>query len=448
MSFESLVSVAEASVSDGELSEAYDGERKVGVMGLNVSSKTRALEISVDYPRLTVDTMAEVLTVEGFESAGTDDDVLEVLKSEWDRQNMAVLSYLAHAEALIQGEGYVLVGAREDGSIQTSVLARDGVAVLDDSEGRAVEAVVVYEVPNESGGTTRKAAYYTPDVVETWQSTSFGWGRIESQPGVGRVPLIPIRNTSRLGETHGRSEMYLTLRLADVASRAFTMLQVAMEILAMPQRWMSGADQSKMKDQYGNPVSPEQLYLGSFLMSPNPDTKMGQFNGANLDQIIAVIEVCAKQVSAMTGIPPSMLGVSTANPASAEAMRAAKERMISRGEMKQALFGDVWEQWAYLVLLFMGRSDEAGTINTVWRDVAVASVSAKAANLLQAHAQGVITARTARDGIQLTPEQKARENASDVYAGMLGTDDRVINNMLFEGESGLGSGADVGSSVV
>lgn len=422
MSFESLLGVANGSAVNSELDSAYDGTRRVGMMGLNVSPKMRALEVQVNWPRLTVDTMSEVLTVEGFESASLADNVLDSLKDTWNRENMTALSHLAHTEAMVQGEAFILVGQREDGSIRTTLHAKSGIAVVDDADGRTAEAVVAYAVPNDSGGTTNRAAYYTAERIEVFQEINGRWGRVSSRPGVGIVPVIPVRNALRVTDVSGRSEIDLVKNLGDAASRAMTMLQVAMELLAIPQRWIAGVDTGKLRNQHGVAPTMEQLYLGSYMFAPESDARMGQFAGADLSQIIAVIKTCAEQVSALTGIPPSMLGlISTGNPNSAEAMRAAKERLISRGEFKQAIFGDVWEQWARVVLAFEGQSEvQRLVLNTVWRDIAVSSVSAQAANLLQAHAQGIVTARTARDGLQLTPEQKQRENRNDGLADEVG----------------------------
>lgn len=107
-----------------------------------------------------------------------------------------------------------------------------------------------------------------------------------------------------------------------------------------------------------------------------------------------------------------MLGVVTDTPTSAEAMRAAKERLIQRAEKKQALFGDPFELLTRVGLAMSGVDvSELGEVETVWRDPATPSINAKTANMLQAQAQGVISAETARDFLALSPEQKARENA-------------------------------------
>ena len=179
----------------------------------------------------------------------------------------------------------------------------------------------------------------------------------------------------------------------------------------MPTRYLFGEGLETLRDQAGNPVDKIAAYFGRFLTGPS-DAKAGQIPGADLSQIIDSYKLYAQSVSAITGIPPSMLGISTDNPSSAEAMKVAKERMISRAEVKQQLFGDALEEVARLSLEYMGREVDVATLEVQWRDPATPSASSKAANMLQAHAQGVIGPETAREALSLTPEQKAREAAS------------------------------------
>lgn len=429
MSFEGLLEVAEASVSDSALNDSYDGVRSLDQVGISVPTRIRALEIVVNWPRLVVDTTAEVLTVEGFESGESSREVIDRVWRTWNQNNMGSLSYLAHVEAMVQGEAFAIVGVNEFEKIRTTIHPRDGIAVEKSADGEVMSAVVVYEVPTEHGSVVKKAAYYTPDKTEVFQQASGMWGRVSSTPGVGVVPIVPIQNSTRIGDTNGRSEMDLVMGFANAGSRSFTLLQLATEIMSFPQRWISNADMSKMKRPDGSTPSMEEIYLGSYMFAP-ADAKFGQFPGADLGQIIDVIKTCAEQVSAFSGIPPSMLGVTTSNPASAEAMRAAKERLIARCERKQQTFGDSWEHWARVVLSLQGHDvSEMDALKTVWRDVALPSVSAKSAALLQAHAQGAVSAETARDGLPLTPEQRARENARglDMSAVVAREDLKAVN---------------------
>lgn len=429
MSFEGLLESAQVSLSDSDLNARYDGTRQLSQMGVSIPPKVRALEVVVNWPRLVVDTMAEVLTVDGFEAANMPDEAIASVWRVWQSSNMKSRSHLAHVEALIQGVAYVLVGLTEDGRVQTGVLPRDGVAVKYGSDGQVAEAVIVYEVETEQFTRVKRAAYYLPDSIEVFQETNGQWTRLSSQRGCGLVPVVPIVNKTRLSDVNGRSDMELVIPFGDAASRSFTLLQLATELLSMPQRYIIGGNWEKFRKRDGSQPTPEEIYLGTLMVSPDSNSKYGQLEGARLSEVIAVLKHCAEMVSAVTGLPVAMLGVTTQNPSSAEAMRAAKERMISRGEFKQDLFGDAWEQWARIVLAFQGVSLEGSdTLNAVWRDIAVPSNSAKSAYLLQAQAQGVISARTARDGLPLTPEQRSRENQLTDQAQRLG-----LSGVLVEG---------------
>lgn len=427
VSFGSLLDTAQATVSDSGLNERYNGTKQLSQMGVSIPPKVRALEMVVNWPRLVVDTMAEVLTVDGFEAADIPDDTIRGVWRVWQQTNMKSRSHLAHVEAMTQGISYALVSLTDSGMITTGVLPKDGIAVSYGLDGAVAEAVIVYNMRTEQGSDVKRAAYYVPDRIEVYQETYGTWTKISSQRGCGLVPLVPIVNQTRLSDRQGRSDMELVIPFGDSASRSFTLLQLATELLSMPQRYILGGDLSKFRKADGSQPSMEEIYLGTLMVSPKPDVKYGQLDGARLSEVINVLKHCAEMVSAMTGLPVAMLGVTTNNPSSAEAMRAAKERMISRGELKQDVFGDSWEQWARIVMAMQGKSlDGAETLNAVWRDIAVPSNSAKTAYLLQAQAQGVISSKTARDGLPLTPEQRAFENQATDTAQQLGLVGQLI----------------------
>lgn len=130
-----------------------------------------------------------------------------------------------------------------------------------------------------------------------------------------------------------------------------------------------------------------------------------------MDPFISSYRSYALQISAMTGIPPSMMGVaSDNNPTSAEALRVAKDRLIARAENKQRQFSDALEEVGRLIVAMNGGSLEGlQDLEVTWRDAAAPSVSAQMQAALQAQAQGVIHEETAREYMRLTPAQMERE---------------------------------------
>ena len=314
---------------------------------------------------------------------------------------------LAITEALVQGSAYFVIGEGTSDAPRITAHPRRGMSVRRDHMGRVVEAVRQYGPPDE-----RHAAHYQAGQTDYYRHDGGLWELVDTiRHGLSAPPVVPMVNMLRLGDVDGRSEIAEVAKLSDAASRSLTNLQVAQELLAMPTRYLFGEGLETLRDQSGNPVDKIAAYFGRFLTGPS-DAKAGQIPGADLSQIINSYKLYAQSVSAITGIPPSMLGISTDNPSSAEAMKVAKERLISRAEVKQQLFGDALEEVARLSLEYMGREVDVATLEVQWRDPATPSASSKAANMLQAHAQGVIGPETAREALSLTPEQKAREAAS------------------------------------
>ena len=139
--FDSLIETAQATISDSEYNARYDGTYRLNSVGVSIPARVRALEMNVNWDRLTVDSMAEVLTVEGFEGADTDTDLLRGVWDVWQRSDMRSRSHLAHTEALTQGVAYAIVGQDTSGRVVTTIHPKDGFAVSHDSSGAIVEAV-------------------------------------------------------------------------------------------------------------------------------------------------------------------------------------------------------------------------------------------------------------------------------------------------------------------
>lgn len=387
----------------------YDGDKRVDALGVSLPPQMRVLEMPVRWPKLSIDVLVESLVLEGFKLA--DGPPPEDLNRILQANNFDTLLTLGLTEALIQGAAFVVAGGREDSDIpMLSVHKGNEFSIKEDYQGRIIQAVRRYR----KGNQTFKAVYKPGRTAWYQVEGSLEVLIEEAETGYDRVPVVPLVNRKRIGE-EGQSEIEDIATLCDAASRSLTNLQVAQELLAMPVRYLFGDDvKSQFKNADGTQKSRVEAYLGHYIVGPKGSTA-GSIPGSDLNQIINSFKVYAQQVSALTGIPPFMMGISAdSNPASAEAMRSAKDRLITRAEMKQHIFGDAVEDIARMVLALAGvEVDGLETLEARWRDPAVASVSSRNALMLQAHAQGIITEETAREYLGLSPEQMARERHTD-----------------------------------
>ena len=419
-SFESLCKNAECCPDYEKLESYYEGEASLDSLGVTIPPKMRILELTAPYPKISIDVLTEVLNPTGF-IMGEDRDVTDILRRWWSVNGMDTTINSCLTEALVQGAAYLVVGYGDDHTPRITAHDRRGIATRFDHQGHLVEAVRLYE-----DGETEYAAHYVPGYVIIYARNQVSqWVEVDHiETGVSRPTIVPVFNRVRLKDLRGRSELLDIISITDAASRSLTNLQVAAETLAMPQRYLFGKGIKELFNtdgdggHYGTEENKLKTYLSSIWTGPE-GVQAGQFPGADLSQLRDSYKMYTQMVSAITGIPPSTLGISTDNPASAEAMRMAKDRLIARAETKQSMFGDAIEEIMRIALDMYKIRSYADTqqLEVQWRDPATASESARQASLLQAHAQGVIDAETAREGLRLTPEQMSRErkNATNFF---------------------------------
>lgn len=413
MSFKELLKCTTPCADYSKYETYYEGKSRLNALGVTLPPQMRVLEQMAPFPKLAVDVLTEVLVPEGF-ILGDNTEIPDMLQHWWAVNDMSTQFQLAATEALVQGAAYWIVGPGKEGIPRVSFVTRNGTATRLDHFGNVAEAVTVYTIDD-----TVYATHYEAGRTTYYQKSKYGsdiWDVVDSYAtGLDAPAIVPMFNRERAGDVRGRSIIKEIITPTDAASRTLTNLQVAQEMLSMPQRYILGDGvaeaASAIAEERGIPLQQAKFeqYIGNLMHGPEGAT-VGQLPGADLSSLHNTYRMYAQEVSAITGIPPAMLGITTDNPASAEAMRVAKDRLIQRAEEKTRMFGDSIEQVFRLALRAEGHEiDGVDALELRWRDPATASESARAAYLLQAHAQGIISAETARDGLRLTPQQQARE---------------------------------------
>lgn len=409
MSFDGMMNAfSEGKYRPDSYERYYEQESRLDSLGISLPPKARVLELQAPFAKLSVDVLTEVLIPAGFIIADEgQDEALELISKTWQANDMDSQFTLAAAESIAAGACYWVVTPPDEEHAYATVhpwSARNA-RVRVDFQGRPVEGIVLYRLPDGEKG----ASYYTPEGVQFWRKGNYGW----RDTGEGRLDpwgmsIIPMFNKSRLGDRYGRSDLKEYKSIIDAASRTLTNLQVAQEVSALPFRLIAGDGVQEALEHF-----PDQMaaYMGKLLGAPD-GAKLQQVSGAPMDPFVTTYRMYALQISAMTGIPPSMMGISSdGNPTSADALRVAKDRLISRAETKQKAFSDSLESVARLIVEMNGLSSEGlETLEVSWQDAAAPSASAQMATALSAHSQGIISDETAREFIGLTPEMKKREN--------------------------------------
>ena len=314
-------------------------------------------------PRLAVTALAERLRITGF----SDPD----LWTDWIRCDLDQQAGVAHREALLLGDAYVIVWADDQGRPKVTVESAKQVAVQTDPGTRQIVAAV----KRWETKTTTEAVLYLPDQIVRLRAnatgaTTQGFSVIETIVNpLGVVPVVNLRNTDRLPVNwllpdRGASEIDDLVPLVDALNKSLADMMVTSEYVGRPRRWATGielveepvldAAGNPVVDEYGDPVPPVEVNPipegARAMISENDAAKFGQLVASDLAGYEASVRVILGQIMAVSTLPAHYVGIFTDNPASADAMRAAEASLTARAEARQATFGRSWEQVARLMI--------------------------------------------------------------------------------------------------
>lgn len=257
------------------------------------------------------------------------------------------------------------------------------------------------------------ATLYLPDVTVWLTGSGNGtrWEEVDrDEHMLGAVPVVPLVNRGRLTQRNGVSEIADVLPLTDAAARALTNAQVATEVAAIPQRWVAGMSKGDFADQNGNPLPAWQAYFGAVWATEAPDAKFGQFSAADLGNFTRIVDHYATLVAGLKGIPLRYFGQNTANPPSAEGIRADEARLIKTCERRQQAWSGSWEQVMRLVRrLVDGDWDPTlKQLEALWADPATPTKAQAADAAVKLHAEGILPTEAVWEELGYSPARQAK----------------------------------------
>lgn len=373
----------------------YEGTQALSYMHPEIWAEVndRIRPVVVNWPQMVVDSVEERLRLEGFKTG--DEELDKELLRVWQANDMILGFRMAVVDAMVMRRAYVCVGTNEDDPETPLVTPESPLEVYADVDPRTrkVRSALrrVAEVNATGGVLARYATLYQPNQT-IWCEWSGGWKETNRDVhNLGMVPVIPMVNRPRLRgtvrssnnimvERAGRSDLDPVIPLSDAACKMATDMMVAGEFVALPLRALFGASPDDFKDQEGNPMTPLKALQGRLLAIPDSDVKAYEFAAAQLNNFTEAMRELAQLVASISGLPPHYLGMSSDNPASAEAIAGSEARLNTRSERKQDSFGCTATNVAKLVRRFqLGKWDEKVEYVTAdWRNVRTPTVAAMA----------------------------------------------------------------------
>lgn len=370
--------------------ERYRGRNRLRYTADSVESADLAT-FRTNLYRVAVDSVAERMRLRGVHVTAAGTDVSKIAWNEWLASDMDQHTPTLIREALAAGAGFC--------TIITTPSGRSRV-VVEDAESMVTQFDPITRDPVKSlrrwddvhpDGTIRTeyATVYDSAEVRTYEKRS-GWTLIERVPHtLGQVPVVTVTNRRALSGTYGYSVIDDMAPLVDGLSKVLSDMLVASEDVARPRRWASGIDLEEQDDDDGfvadagvgidmdghlsddpdgnTPVESPFEHGNRMFTTESADAKFGQLPGADLAGYRTAAELLRQEIMTVASLPAHLVGVTTANPASADATRASELSLTAAAESAMSVVGPSLERaFRLLVSARTGFRPEDVTVRLRW----------------------------------------------------------------------------------
>jgi len=384
----------------------------------------RVRPVNIAIGGLAVDVLAQRLSVAGF-ATSTSDLSDQGAWDLWRRNDMGPQSEVAHTAALTYGRAYYLAWTGPDGAARITVESPMQCTILRDPLTGAITHAIKRWIDPE--GFSRTLLFTADEVIEyaSPQMTSpdplvpttalpiTGEDAIQvsrQRNPLGVVPMVALVNRPSLTNLDGVSELRDLIPIIDAIGKLTSDLMVASEYGASPRRYVTGLypetriNQEQMRElAHEIRTTWENAYAAKILFAPDHRTQFGTFDVATLDNYISAITMLMQHAAAIAALPPYYLTLPTANPTSADAIRAAEQRLTAKAEQRQRQWSGAYADLMRLALTIRDGRPYTGLIETQWRSAAPATLAQTADAEAKLVGAGIVDRATALAALGYTP---------------------------------------------
>jgi len=280
----------------------------------------------------------------------------------WNELDMPKKSRRVHTQAMVKGDGFVIVLPDEEGNANIWPQISDSMSLLysvvDDNIKVAGFKFWVDEIQRAGKQTSEdyvRVNLYFEDRIERYISKNSTKafnkefsdyeiydeeGAWETTHSVGEVPVFEFNVNYDLDESRGRSDLADATSFIDAINKTFLDMLTASEFTAAPQRWATGVE-IPLDPKTGEPM--EQFKSGSHKLwtAPNESASFGQFSPGDLTAYTSSIDTLVEHLAFVTRTPSYSL-MKTVQYPSGEALRSAEAPLRSRVSDHQIDFAPTW----------------------------------------------------------------------------------------------------------
>ena len=239
--------------------------------------------------------------------------------------------------ALISGCDFVYIVPDDTGFPRLQVIdGANATGTLDPITGLLTEGYAVLERDSLTQIPVLEA-YFTPDTTYYIQSGDMKTVRAYNH-GIGYPLLVPVIYRPDAVKPFGHSRITpACMSIQGSAARTIKRSEISAEFYSFPQKWVSGLDADAQKMDKWKATMASMLQFGKDSVGDHPI--IGQFQQGSMAPHLDQLKMFASLFAGETGLTLDDLGFVTANPSSAEAIKASHETLRLTTRKAQMNFG-------------------------------------------------------------------------------------------------------------
>ncbi len=400
-----------------------------------VPPEYRNLNTVVGWPARAVESLAARSVLNGFTTAADDGELDSILSAN----DFDLLYEEAKTSELIHSCSFWTVSKGETSAGDPPVVinaysALNATAIWDARRKRVAYGMAIVDADDE--GVPSEVNLYTPKEVVTFKRTPGQrvWQVTRSLHSMGRPLIEPMVHRPSIERPMGVSRITrAVMSLTDSAMRTEMEAEVSSALYSAPKRYLIGVDPSDFEggwDSYLDAIMTIQRGVDD----ANPS--VGQFAPSSPAPFSERMRDLAARFAGETGVPMSSLGVVHDNPASADAIAAAREDLIIEAEALNRTNGRALRNVCLMALAtaknvsFADLGDELTHLKPLWGPADKPSRAAQADSALKIvqALPSIQDTRVAMELSGLTEDQIDRierdtktKTAADLAASLLGS---------------------------
>lgn len=389
MVFDRLRNVITASTPVYErLDRYFDGRQHLQQLGLAIPPELERFTVIVNWPRVVGESRVDRLDLKGFRVG----DDTEAAAWAWDAWRMMPPGddQCAFLDFEVFGRCFRTVERDSAGRARIRTVSPVDITVHRDPVTGRLDAALRRYRDADSADYQRTVAWrlWLPDCTLTIDAdTNEVVEHVDNPSGV--IPVIPAYRNARTTipmhepwpRLRGTSAIADVIDLTDACARDLTNAQVAQETHAVPQRGVLGASKGDFVDVNGQPLTTWEAYFGRIWSLKNPNAKTFEFSSSSMENFERMVELYARLVSGVTGLPPNYFGLAADDAASADAIRSREAKLVKSIERDQRTLGVQAVETLRAAALVSGGDGMAERLDAgeaLWHDPATPTVGQRA----------------------------------------------------------------------